>query len=365
MIHIITKLIQKYNRNFPLALSFDDVLLVPQYSEIETRSEIDLSTQLTPRIRLQIPLISANMSDVTGVEMAIELARLGGLGVLPRFNTIDQQANMVAEVKKHNLIVAAAVGCKDWKERAQALVNAGVEILVLDVAHGHLKKALETTRNLKSTFGRLVDIISGNVATREAANDLFSAGADCVKVGIGPGSICTTRIQTGNGVPQITAILETSIAARKHKKTIIADGGTKSPGDIVKGLAAGADAIMIGSQFAGTKESPGKIVKIGKKTFKTYNASTSFTEKTNHIKNSNLHLSSQYVKQIEGIESLVPYKGSLKSVVDNILAGVRSGFSYSGSRNIQELHKKARFIRITDLGMRESLPHDVIPLKKA
>lgn len=347
------------SQDFPLALSYDDVLLVPQYSEIDSRSDVDLSTQITPRVRLQIPIISANMSDVTGVEMAVAIGKLGGLGVLPRFITIESQANMVAKVKKQNVLVGAAIGIRDWEERSQALVKAGCDILFLDVAHGHMRKAIETTKNLKNVFGKFVDIVSGNVATNQAAYDLFKAGADCVKVGIGPGSICTTRIVTGCGVPQITAILEAKEAAIRFKKTIIADGGVKNSGDIVKGLAAGANAIMCGNLIAGTKEAPGKLIKKEGKIFKTYNASTSLAEKKNHIKANN-NLSPNYIMQIEGIESLIPYKGPLEALVKRITANVRSGLSYSGAKNIQELQKKAKFTRITFQALKESLPHDVI-----
>ncbi len=347
-------------RKIPLALSFDDVLLVPQYSEIETRSKIDISTRLTPRIKLQIPLLSANMSDVTGVKMAITLGKLGGLGVLPRFNSIEYEADMVYKVKKAKVKVAASVGCKDWEERAEKLIKAGADVLFLDVAHGHLKKAIETTRNLKMRFGSFVDIVSGNVATRQGAIDLFKAGADSVKVGIGPGSICTTRIVTGCGVPQITAIFEASKAARLFKKTLIADGGTKNSGDVVKALAAGANAVMIGNQFAGYDEAPGKMIKKDGILYKSYNASTSFTEKKNHILSQQNNLNKDFIKQIEGIESLVLYKGPLNAIIEKMVANIRSGFSYCGAKNIKELHKNASFIRMTASGLRESKPHDVI-----
>lgn len=203
-------------------------------------------------------------------------------------------------------------------------------------------------------------LIAGNVATEQAADALFKAGADCVKVGIGPGSICTTRIETGSGVPQITAILESAKAARKHKKTLIADGGTKNSGDIVKGLAAGASAIMAGSQFAGTTEAPGKVVVIEWKKYKRYNASTSLAEKRNHILLDKTDFNKHYTKQIEGVESVVPYKGDLEPIIIRMTANIRSGLSYSGAFNITELWKKAQFIQITTMGRRESEAHDVI-----
>ena len=347
--------------DIPLALSYDDVLLVPKYSKINSRTDISLKTKISPRINLDIPIITTNMSDVTGVEMAIAIAKLGGLGVIPRFLPPELQANEVEKIKKTNVLVGAAVGSRNGiVSRAEMLVKAGADILFLDVAHGHLQKTLDATIKLKSLFGKYVDIVAGNSATFEAAEDLFKAGADSVKVGVGPGSICTTRIETGSGVPQITAILESVRAARKWKKYIIADGGVKTTGDIVKGLAAGASAIMAGSIFAGCDEAPGKlIIKDGKK-YKAYNASTSLAEKLNHSKYNKKEIQSHYTKQIEGVESLVPYKGPVEAIVEKIKANVRSGFSYSGAIDIKSLWKNASFVRITSQGLRESGSHDVL-----
>jgi IMP dehydrogenase len=301
------------------------------------------------------------MTDVTGVEMAIALGKLGGLGVLPRFMPIDEQAQMANKVKKENVPLAAAVGVReDSLDRAKALVDAGVVVLFLDVAHGHMQMSLDMTNKLKNEFKDRVDIVSGNVATYEGAKALFEAGADSVKVGVGPGAICTTRIETGSGVPQITAVMESVRAAKEFKKTVICDGGIKNAGDIVKGLAAGASAIMAGSKFAGTDEAPGKIVHIGGKKYKEYKASTSIKEKKNHIKKNGDALSPNYIKQIEGIESIVFYKGPLKEVVYRMVAGIKSGFSYSGAKNIEELWQKAKFVRISAMGLLESGPHDVI-----
>ncbi len=347
-----------------LALSFDDVLLVPQYSTINSRNDISLSTKISPRITLDIPLISANMSDVTDAKMAIALAKLGGLGVIPRFLPVEAQADEVSEVKKANVLVGAAVGSRNGiVERAESLVNAGCDILFIDVAHGHMQKNIDATIKLKRMFGKKVDIVSGNTATFEAADDLFKAGADSVKVGIGPGSICTTRIETGSGVPQITAILESAKAARIHKGYLIADGGVKTSGDIVKGLAAGASAIMAGSIFAGTNEAPGKLIKKDGQKFKVYNASTSLAEKTKHTLFNLKEVEKHYVKQIEGVESIVPYKGSLSVLIEKYSANIRSGFSYSGAQNINELWKNAKFVRITSQGLRESGAHDVVLYK--
>ncbi len=347
--------------DIPLALSYDDVLLVPQYSDINSRNDISLVTKITKRITLQIPLVSANMSDVTGVKMAIALGKLGGLGVLPRFLSPEMQANEVSEVKKAGVTVGAAVGARNGiVERAEALVKAGADLLFIDVAHGHMLKNIEATTQLKQMFGDKVDIVSGNSATYEAADALFKAGADCVKVGVGPGSICTTRIETGSGVPQLTAIIDSARAAREHKKYLIADGGVKTAGDVVKGLAAGASAIMAGSIFAGTDEAPGKLVKKDGAIFKIYNASTSLAEKTKHTNVNTAETEKHYVKQIEGVESIVPYKGALSDLVEKYLASIRSGFSYSGAKEIELLWKNAKFIRMTAQGLKESGSHDVL-----
>lgn len=353
--------LRNMNQNFPLGLTYDDVLLIPQYSEIKSRNDIDLSSQITPHVKLRLPLISINMTDVTGVEMAIALGKLGGLGFLPRFVSSEDQADMVAQVKKSGVSTAAAVGCREgYLQRAEKLVNAGCDILTLDVAHAHMRQALEATTELKRRFGKTVDIISGVVGTENGANDLYKHGADAVRVGVGPGTICITRIVTGSGVPQITALINAAKAARRWKRTILCDGGTNNSGDIVKGLAAGASAVVIGSQFAGTDESPGKKIEKDGKFFKIYNASTSLAEKKGHLNIEGEKLGSNYIKQIEGVESLVKYAGPLSAVLDSISSNVRSGLSYSGARNIQEFWKKARFMRITPLGRSENGAHNVI-----
>src|SRR4030042_2939155 len=260
------------DHSFPLGLSYDDVLLIPQYSEVNSRSDVDLSTQMTPNLKLGIPLISSNMSSITDANFAISLGRLGGLGVLPRFMSTEEEVNMVSAVKKEKVLVGAAVGVRETGfERAKLLVSAGADLLVLDVAHGHMLQTIQATKMLKQLFGSKVGIVSGNVVTYEAAKDLFRAGADCVKVGIGPGSTCITRTETGCGVPQISAVLACAKAARKYLKTLICDGGMKNSGVIVRGLAAGASAIMTGHLFAGLEETAGKIITKNGKKYKKYN----------------------------------------------------------------------------------------------
>lgn len=349
------------SQKIELGLSYDDVLLIPQYSKVNSRQEVDLTTYISPHVTLRLPLMSTNMTDVTGVEMAVALGKLGGLGVLPRFMSPENEADMVLQVKRFKLTTAASVGLRNGMfERAEVLVKAGADVLFLDVAHGHMRTAIEGTKNLRQKFGNKIDIISGNIATYEGAEDLFAAGADCVKVGIGPGSICITRVETGFGVPQLTAVMEAARSARKYKKTIIADGGCKNSGDIVKALAAGSSAIMSGNQFAGTDESPGKKIKIASKIYKNYYASTSFLEKKNHVKTNGKEFSKHYVKHIEGVESMVAYKGPVKEIVEKMSANIRSGFSYCGAKNIKELWARAKFIQITPMGFRESGAHDVI-----
>lgn len=336
-----------------LALSYDDVLLVPQYSEIKSRSDVDLSTQITPHLKLEIPIISSNMSSITDTEFAIALGKLGGLGVLPRFMSIEDEANMVSAVKREKLPVGAAVGVKEGAiERAKALVSAGCDLLVLDVANGHMKQTIDITIKLKRLFGNSIDIVAGNVATQEGAENLFKAGADSVKVGIGPGSTCITRTETGCGVPQISAVFDATRAAKKYHKTIICDGGMKNSGDIVKGLAAGASAVMTGHLFAGLKETAGKVVIKNGKKYKEYNGSTSLIEKSRRSVGGD-------VNHIEGVGGFVPYKGDLESYLDCVLENIRSGFSYVGAKNIMQLWQKAKFIRVTPMGFKENGYHDV------
>ncbi len=343
----------------PLALSYDDVLLVPHRSSLTSRSQVDLSTHLTPHIKLVIPLLSANMDTVTGVAMAIKLGQLGGLGILPRFNSETEQVSLVREVKKNKVLVGASVGVRPgFMTRVELLVKAKVDLLVLDVAHGHQDQVMVATRKIKSKFPQ-VDLVSGNVASYLGAKDLFQAGADCVKVGIGPGSTCTTRITTGFGVPQITAVMEAAKAAREAKKTLICDGGTKNSADIVKGLAAGSHAIMLGSLLAGTDEAPGETILHEGVYYKRYNGSTSIEEKRKHAETLG-GVSATYLDHIEGVSALVPFRGPLKAVVSQLTSGMRSGFSYAGAKNLVQLHERAQFVQVTPQGNHESAPHDVI-----
>lgn len=348
--------------NIPLALAFDDVLLVPRYSEVNSRQDIDLSTQISPNLKLKIPLIPTKMDTITGVKMAIRISELGGIAILPRFEKPDIQANKVVKVVKAKQRVIGAVGVKnDFMHRAELLVKAGVVAINVDVAHGHMKKTIETTRLLKRKFGDIT-IISGISSTYECAKDLYEAGADSVLVGVGAGSICTTRIQTGHGVPSITSLIETAKAAKEYKKTFIPDAGIRNSGDIVKSLATGACAIVAGYIFAGTDECPGDFIKIDGREYKNYNGSASELEKQKQLKGNPQGKSLNYTNHIEGVKGLVERRGPLQTVVEKLLAGVKSGLSYSGSRNLKELQKKAKFIRVSQASIIESGSHDVIAI---
>jgi len=474
------------------AYTFDDVLLVPAKSEVLPR-EVDVSTKLTRNIKLNIPLLSSAMDTVTESEMAIAIAREGGIGIIHKNMTIERQASEVDKVKRYesgmilnpitltpdrkvrealeimsrykisgipivdsdgklvgiltnrdlrfspdpdaevskymtnsNLITApvgttleeaekilqkykieklpvvdrngylrglitfkdiqkkkkypnackdehgrlrvgAAVGVRsDTIERVEELKKAGVDVIVIDTAHGHSKGVIETLKRIKKKFPEL-DVIAGNVATAEATLELIKAGADAVKVGIGPGSICTTRVVTGVGVPQITAIMNCAEVAMKYKIPIIADGGIKQTGDIAKAIAAGADSVMIGALFAGTEESPGEKVLYEGRSYKVYRGMGSIEAMKAGSSDRYFQDVEDDIKKLvpEGIEGMVPYKGPLSDVVFQIIGGLKSAMGYCGARNIEEMKTKTKFILMTSAGLRESHPHDVIITKEA
>jgi IMP dehydrogenase len=470
-------------------LTFDDVLLLPAKSDILPR-EVDLTTMFTRNIRINIPIVSAAMDTVTETDLAIAVAREGGIGIIHRAMDPEKQASEVDKVKKSEsgmildpitiskdapisealslmekyrisgvpvtekgkligiltnrdlrfetqlskkvcdvmtkeklitstvgttldkaqrilhkykieklpivdkennlkglitikdiekrkkypnackdsvgrLRVGAAVGIGEASvHRAELLVKAGVDVIVIDTAHGHTDAVISMLKMLKSNFN--VDIIAGNVATSEAATDLIKAGADAIKVGIGPGSICTTRVIAGAGVPQITAIRRCYIVGKRHGVPIIADGGIKYSGDITKALAAGAYSVMIGSLFAGTDESPGELVLFQGRSYKEYRGMGSIGAMEQGSKDRYMQSGVKPAKLVpEGVEGRVPYKGPLSHSVHQLIGGLRSGMGYCGCRNLDELRKKAKFIRITNAGLRESHVHDVIVTKEA
>jgi len=470
------------------ALTFDDVLLVPQYSEVLPK-DVDVSTYLTKTIKLNIPLMSAGMDTVTESRMAIAIAREGGIGVIHKNMTVEEQASEVDKVKRseHGVIVdpfylspenkiyeamelmakyrisgvpitvngklvgiitnrdirfetdyskpikdvmtasnlitakegitleeakeimkkhkieklpivdddgnlkglitikdiekavkypnaakdskgrllcAAAVGVsRDTDERVDALVKAQVDVIVVDTAHGHSKGVIETVRKIKSRYPN-IQVIAGNIATAEAARDLIEAGADCVKVGIGPGSICTTRVVAGIGVPQITAIMDVAKVAKEYGIPVIADGGIRYSGDITKALAAGADVVMIGSLFAGCEESPGECEIYQGRRFKVYRGMGSLSAMKAGSKDRYFQEDASKLVP-EGVEGRVPYKGPLEDTVFQLIGGLKSGMGYCGARTIKELQQKAKFVKVTQAGVRESHPHDIYITKEA
>jgi IMP dehydrogenase len=480
-------------------LTFDDVLLLPKYSEVRSRRDVSTSGRLTKSIEFSIPIISANMDTVTEAEMAITIAREGGIGIIHRFMSLEDQVAQVSRVKrtesivienpytlfesatvgetrhlmqeknvggilivsqdgklkgivtsrdlrfvdgsaekvtdvmtaradltiasekttpdearelmkktkieklplvdksdrlvglitakdilkrkqfpnaskdsKGRLRVGAAIGVKgDYLERAEKLLDVEVDALVLDIAHGHSLHAIEAIKKIKKTLGKDVQLIAGNVATKHGALDLIAAGADSIKVGVGSGSICITRIVTGSGVPQLTAISECSGATRDSGVTLIADGGIRNSGDITKALVAGADSVMIGNLLAGTDESPGEIVYRGNFRYKVTRGMASLSARKEQLtKERDLfdhesnglpsHPETDLMDYVpEGVEAIVPYKGGAVNVIRQLVGGLKSGLSYCGARNLEELRARGEFLKITDVGLKESMPHDV------
>lgn len=464
-------------------LSYDDVLLVPGKSSIKSRKDVVLKTRITKNLFMNIPIMSANMETVTQVEMAQALANLGGIGILHRYCSIDEQAKMVRKVKrlhsyiieepaitspdatlgeakanydehfgsflvvdndeligilterdiifepdsrlvkdlmtkeviiakpnislqeaknllhkhrieklplvdennkikglitlrdilkreshphstrdeKGRLRVGAAIGVVgDFMERAEALLKEDCDVLVLDVAHGHNELAINALKQLKNQFPK-AQIIAGNVATADATKDLIDAGADAIKVGVGPGSICTTRLVAGAGVPQLTAIMEAVKIAKEYDIPVIADGGIKVPGDVTKAIGAGADSVMLGGMLAGTTQSPGKIILKSGKRYKVYRGATSFSSHMERKKRIEGSQGDENIEEYvpEGVEGMVPYKGDVEEVIQHLIGGLRSGMSYAGARTINEMQDKAQFIKITSAGLKESKSHDV------
>jgi IMP dehydrogenase len=342
------------------ALTFDDVLLLPRYSSV-LPSKTNIYLELTKNISLKVPFLSSAMDTVTESKMAIAIAKEGGIGVIHRNLNVNDQSQEVKKVKNKRLIVGAAIGTnKDDLDRARSLLINGVDLIVIDTAHGHSEKVLKTLSKLKKIV-KEVPICVGNIATGEAAKRLYNSGADIIKVGIGPGSICTTRMVAGIGVPQISAIMEVKKALSKKSVKIISDGGIKFSGDIAKALAAGADAIMMGSIFAGTEESPGKKFKVKGKLFKEYRGMGSIgamsAGSANRYFQKNFKDKSKFVP--EGVEGRVQYKGKVSKIIYQLQGGLRSSMGYIGAKNLEEINKKAKFIKITKAGFYESMVHSV------
>ncbi len=341
------------------AYTFDDVLLLPRFSNI-LPSETNISVSLAKNIKLQTPFLSSAMDTVTESAMAIAMAKSGGIGIIHRNLDKRKQSKEVEKVKKKNLIVGAAIGTNaDDLIRAKSLVENGVDLIVIDTAHGHSKKVLKTLAGVKKN--NKIPICVGNIATAEAAKRLFNSGADVIKVGIGPGSICTTRMVAGIGVPQISAIMEVHEALKGKKIKIISDGGIKFSGDIAKAIAAGADAIMMGSIFAGTHESPGKKFKFKNKFYKQYRGMGSIgamsAGSSNRYFQKNYKDKSKFVP--EGVEGRVEYKGNVSKIIYQLKGGLRSSMGYIGAKKLEDIKKNAKFIKITKAGFYESMVHSV------
>ena len=472
---------------FKEGLTFDDVLLVPKYSDITSRSQTDLKTQLSRNVSINIPFVSANMDTVTESAMAVTMARAGGIGIIHRFLTIQEQANEILKVKrsgsvmienpysihqaktvqdaveyaeekevsgllvvdsysklvgivtdrdllfetnsklllkdvmtkdvvtakpgvnlddaksilhKHKIeklpivdesglvkglitskdikniedypsaskdkkgrpLVGAAVGVKgDFLERSESLLDAGADVLVVDIAHGHSENAINTVRNIKKAFPDC-ELIAGNIATAQGTEDLIKAGVDAVKVGVGSGSICITRVITGSGVPQLTAVMDCARIGKDHGVPIISDGGTRTSGDATKALAAGASSVMVGSMLGGTDESPGTVLTKNGKRFKVYRGMASLAASIGRKSKETGTISldddlNDYVA--EGVEAMVPYKGTVTDILKQLTGGVRSGLSYCGAHTIPQMQKNAEFIKMSRAGFAESQPHDV------
>ena len=334
-----------------LTLSYDDVLLKPQYSDIISRSEIDISANLNKDFVLSVPVISSPMDTVSGYQMAVAMSECGGATELHRYNTMEDQREELSKFllnTNNSDLVGAAIGISgDYLERAKMLHDAGVGFLCVDVAHGHHILVKNALQSLRDEFGDDVHIMAGNVATLEGVNDLADWGADSVRCNIGGGSICSTRIQTGHGLPGLQTIFECAQTDRDVK--IIADGGIKNSGDMVKALAAGADAVMIGSLLSGTEETPGE----------TFNDPDGLRWKSYRgmaSKEAQIEWRGKY-SSFEGVATRVPYRGSAKLILEDLERGIRSGLSYSGARTITELQAKAQFVRQTASGLSESRTH--------
>ena len=342
------------------SLTFDDVTLIPQYSSVHPVDTIT-NCKLSKNLNLKVPLLSSAMDTITESKMAIAISKAGGIGVIHRNLSIKKQVSEVQKVKKSNCLVGAAIGVNDRDiERVEELSKVKTDLIVIDTAHGHTKKVLNMIRKIKKKLKNST-LCVGNIATGKAAEFLADNGADIVKVGIGPGSICTTRLVAGVGVPQLSAVMNVKKALKKYTTKIISDGGIKFSGDLAKAIAAGADAIMIGSLFSGTLESPGKIIKYKGKLYKNFrgmgsvgamsagSADRYYQKKTKDI--------TKYVP--EGVEGMVKFKGSVKEIVYNLVGGLKSSMGYMGTKTIKDLQKRGQFLKISKAGFYESMVHNV------
>ena len=332
-------------------ICFDDILMVPQYSEVISRSSVDFKMSIGGYTWLDLPIIASPMDTVCEKDMAIAIAQSGGIGIIHRFMSAKDQIKMVKKVYNHKdtgLPVGAALSTNFIEENVKQLIKAGASMLLIDTANGHSKMAIDAVRRLKNIVGNKVHVMAGNVATAEGYIALDTAGADSVRVGIGGGSMCTTRVVSGHGIPTLSSII--NVRETKDKLNlnagIVADGGIRNTGDMVKAFAAGADSVMLGSMLAGTDESPGSLHTKGDKEFKIFRGMAS--KEANKNKN---------IAVAEGISTMIPYKGSVKDIIKDIKGGLGSGCSYSGVDSLHDLYNNSMYIKVSPLTVKESLPH--------
>jgi len=338
-------------------LTYDDVNIVPKYSELESRGDVGLTSKLTKNVELRLPIVSSPMDTVTEYDMAKIMMDLGGVGVIHRFMSIKKQAEIVEKLWSYTFTIAdrypvcAAVGVtEDYLERARELVWKGCNVILIDVAHGHHKLVGEAIEEIKKDISD-IEVVAGCIATSEAARQLCEWGVDGLRVGVGNGSLCETRIRTGVGLPSVTALLDVCSVADSYGVPVIADGGIRNVGDVCKGLGSGADTVMVGSLLAGTKESPGSIEKKGQwpneQLFKKYRGSASLDSKLDRGED----------KNVEGNHKVIPYKGKVKRIIGDIRDGIRSSCSYVGASNLEEYRSLVEFVEVTRAGQVEAQPY--------
>lgn len=342
-----------------LGLTYDDVILRPQYSDIRSRNDVDTSIELVRGIQLSIPIVASSMHTVISVELATRLWELGGIAQLHQFQSIEKEVEMLKSIKANGAKIIGVVGAtKDFFERAQALVDNGVDVLSIDTPHAHSIFAIEATQKIKQAFPN-IPLIVGTVATKEGVQDLVKAGADSIKFGVGAGAACTTRISAGVGVPQFSAVMEGVEGLVGSNVTLIADAGIKIPADFSKAIGAGAHAVMAGKIFAGTDEAPSELVEKDGMTYKVYMGEASSAAKAERAKNDPTYQGTAH-EYIEGAAGLIAYAGSLESVIRSFDHGLRSAMSYSGARTIAEFHEKAIFMQVSQSGQLESTAHGLV-----
>jgi len=341
-----------------ISLTYDDVLIVPQYSTILSRKDVDTSVEIKG-ITLRVPIISSNMTSVISEEMCVALAKAGGIATIDQFREIADERNLIKKVKKAKVPVAAACGVtKDFKERTKAIMQAGADIIMYDTPHAHSLLAQEAVSWCRKTYPKAI-IGCGNVATADGTKMLISAGADIIKVGVGPGAGCITRVAAGVGIPQFTAVLECAKIAKIHKRYVIADGGVKTSGGFAKAIAAGADLVMCGSVLAGCDEAPSELIEKNGQKFKHYYGSASVVARTKRTE-----LDKKYRAKpsefVEGADGYVKYRGPVAQVAHEFQMGLASAMSYSNAQTIRSFHANVRFARVSSIGERENGPHGMV-----